>query len=133
MIFSESGKILENVGGYSDWVRREGLLVKSEKILNKERENLDVRKSRDTETNSSVTIESKKNKISYKSQRELQNLPKSIEKLEVKKSSLEILISAPDFYNNENLIIQKTLKDLGVLQAKLDTLYQRWEELESLK
>ena len=80
-----------------------------------------------------MTIESKKNKISYKSQRELQNLPKSIEKLEVKKSSLEILISAPDFYNNENLIIQKTLKDLGVLQAKLDTLYQRWEELESLK
>ena len=60
-------------------------------------------------------------------------MPKSIEKLEKKKNSLEILISAPDFYNNENLMIQKTLKDLSDLQAKLDINYQRWEELENLK
>ena len=76
---------------------------------------------------------SKKGKISYKEERELQNLPKSIEKLEKKKNSLEILISAPDFYNNENLMIQKTLKDLSDLQDKLDVNYKRWEELENLK
>lgn len=133
MVFSESGSVVEYVGGYSDWVRKGGSLSESEKISKKDKGNSSKIKSRDNEANSSLRNETKKEIISYKEQRELQNLPKSIEKLEAKKSSLEILISASDFYNNENLIIQKTLKDLSDLQTKLDTTYQRWEELENLK
>ena len=133
MIFSESGKVVEYVGGYSDWVRKGGSLSESEKILKKDKGNSSKIKSRDSEANTSLSIETKKEIISYKEQRELQNLPKSIEKLEATKNSLEKLISASDFYNNENLMIQKTLKDLSDLQTKLDTTYQRWEELENLK
>ena len=133
MVFSESGSVVEYVGGYSDWVRKGGSLSESEKISKKDKGNSSKIKSRDNEANSSLRNETKKEIISYKEQRELQNLPKSIEKLEAKKSSLEILISASDFYNNENLMIQKTLKDLSDLQTKLDTTYQRWEELENLK
>ncbi len=80
-----------------------------------------------------MVLSQKKLKYPTKRNRELQNLPKSIEKLEKKKNSLEILISAPDFYNNENLMVQKTLKDLSDLQDKLDVNYKRWEELENLK
>ena len=103
------------------------------KRLKKGKEDSNKTNSQDLKANSSIGIESKKVKISYKEDRELQNLPKSIEKLEKKKNSLEILISAPDFYNNENLMIQKTLKDLSDLQDKLDVNYKRWEELENLK
>ena len=133
MIFSESGKVVEYVGGYSDWVRKGGSLFESEKISKKDKGNSSKIKARDNEANSSLSIETKKEIISYKEQRELQNLPKSIEKLEATKNRLEKLISASDFYNNENLMIQKTLKDLSDLQTKLDTTYQRWEELENLK
>ena len=102
-------------------------------ILKKDKVDSSKIKSGGNEANSSLHIETKKNKISHKEQRELQNLPKSIEKLEAAKNSLEILISASDFYNNENLMIQKILKDLSDLQDKLDITYQRWEELENLK
>ena len=133
MVFSESGSVVEYVGGYSDWVRKGGSLSESEKISKKDKGNSSKIKSRDNEANSSLRNETKKEIISYKEQRELQNLPKSIEKLEATKNRLEKLISASDFYNNENLMIQKTLKDLSDLQTKLDTTYQRWEELENLK
>ena len=133
MIFSEHGKVVEYVGGYSDWVRKGGVLLESKKIIKKAKGDVIERVSGDIESNSSPLTETKKRKISYKEQRELQNLPKSIEKLEATKDSLEILISASDFYNNENLIIQKTLKDLSDLQTKLDMIYKRWEELENLK
>ena len=133
MIFSEHGKVVECVGGYSDWVRKGGVLLESKKIIKKDKGDLKERVSGDIESNSSPLTETKKRKISYKEQRELQNLPKSIEKLEATKDSLEILISASYFYNNENLIIQKTLKDLSDLQTKLDMIYKRWEELENLK
>ena len=133
MIFSESGKVVEYVGGYSDWVRKGGSLSESEKISKKDKGNSSKIKARDNDTNTSLGIETKKEIISYKEQRELQNLPKSIEKLEATKNRLEKLISASDFYNNENLMIQKTLKDLSDLQTKLDTTYQRWEELENFK
>ena len=133
MIFSESGKVEEYVGGYSDWVKKGGSLLGSEKVLKKDKEDSSKRNSQDIKVNSPIGTVSKKGKISYKEERELQNLPKSIEKLEKKKNSLEILISAPDFYNNENLMVQKILKDLSDLQAKLDINYQRWEELENLK
>ena len=133
MIFSEHGKVVECVGGYSDWVRKGGVLLESKKIIKKAKGDVIERVFGDIESNSSPLTETKKRKISYKEQRELQNLPKSIEKLEATKDSLEILISASDFYNNENLIIQKTLKDLSDLQTKLDMIYKRWEELENLK
>jgi ATP-binding cassette subfamily F protein uup len=133
MIFSESGKVEEYVGGYSDWVKKGGSLLGSEKVLKKDKEDSSKRNSQDIKVNSPIGTVSKKGKISYKEERELQNLPKSIEKLEKKKNSLEVLISAPDFYNNENLMVQKILKDLSDLQAKLDINYQRWEELENLK
>ena len=133
MVFSESGSVVEYVGGYSDWVRKGGSLSESENISKKDKGDSSKIKSRGNESNSSLRIETKKEIISYKEQRELQNLPKSIEKLEARKNSLEKLISASDFYNNENLMIQKTLKDLSDLQTKLDTTYQRWEELENLK
>jgi ATP-binding cassette subfamily F protein uup len=133
MIFSEFGKVEEYVGGYSDWIKKGGSLLGSEKDLKKGKEDSNKTNSQDLKANSSIGIESKKVKISYKEDRELQNLPKSIEKLEKKKNSLEILISSPDFYNNENLMVQKTLKDLSDLQDKLDINYKRWEELENLK
>jgi len=104
MIFSESGKVEEYVGGYSDWVKKGGSLLGSEKVLKKDKEDSSKRNSPDLKVNSPIGTELKKGKISYKEERELQNLPKSIEKLEKKKNSLEILISAPGFYNNENLM-----------------------------
>ena len=73
MVFSESGSVVEYVGGYSDWVRKGGSLSESENISKKDKGDSSKIKSRGNESNSSLRIETKKEIISYKEQRELQN------------------------------------------------------------
>jgi ABC transport system ATP-binding/permease protein len=133
MAFSESGLVTECVGGYSDWVKKRGSTIGLEKVLKKKKQDSNNNKSINSKNNPDENIESKKDKISYKEQRELNSLPSAIEKLEKKKKKLEELISSPNFYSEENLTINETLKDLSDLQTTLDIAFERWEELEDMK
>ena len=72
----------------------------------------------------------KKKKLSYKDQRELENLPALIEELESRQGELETQISAPDFYQQEHTVTDAVLEDLAALQEELEQAYARWEELE---
>jgi ATP-binding cassette subfamily F protein uup len=70
-------------------------------------------------------------KLSYNDQRELQQLPALIEQAESKQQLLEAQIAEPDFYQGEHQAVQQVLRELGELQAGLESLYERWAELES--
>ncbi|MBE9526342.1 MAG: ATP-binding cassette domain-containing protein [Proteobacteria bacterium] len=116
LVFEEDG-INEYVGGYDDWLRQ--------------------RKQPDTE-NSSKAAELKSNKkiqpaikLSYKEQRELDELPNKIEKLENEQSDLEAVIAEPEFYQQEQKIINAKLADLETVNKKLEIVYARWDALES--
>ena len=69
--------------------------------------------------------------MSYKDQRELEQLPGLIERSEIRQAELEAQIAAADFYQGDHQQVQQVLGQLTSLQAELEILYQRWGELES--
>ena len=122
VVFEEDGQTREYVGGYSDWVRQGHQLA--------ETENIAVAEARKHETNDRRKTISKK-KLSYKEQRELDQLPGEIELLESNISTLQSEIASPDFYSNDSEHVQKTLSKLGEIEGLLEQRVERWGELQS--
>ena len=71
-------------------------------------------------------------KLSYKIQKELDELPGLIEKLDARVEEIEARMSAADFYQQEHSVTQATIDLLGSTRAELDEAYSRWEELEGV-
>jgi len=122
VVFEDDGRAKEYVGGYSDWVRHGHQLAETENIAAAEarkRETAERRKNRN------------KTKLSYKDQRELDQLPGEIEKLESGIATLQSQIADPSFYSQDNDNVQATLRDLSSAEALLEQHIERWSELEN--
>ncbi len=124
IVFEEDGKLQEYAGGYSDWARRGHKLAETDSPFEVER-----RKRQAAE------IRRKKNatKLSYKDQRELDQLPEEIETIESAIAELQRRIAAPDFYSQDAETVQEQLKTLKDTESLLEQRIERWGELESLK
>ena len=72
-------------------------------------------------------------KLSFKLQRELESLPALMEQLEQDIEALQSIISGPDFYAQEQKTVNEKLKTLSDKEGLLESYFERWEELESLK
>ena len=70
-------------------------------------------------------------KLSYKDQRELESLPKTIEKLESELDALQSEMSKPDFYQQDKTEIIKVQSALEKKKFSLEQAYARWEEIEA--
>lgn len=130
-IFAGDGKIDEQIGGYSEWYERGGRLATeriSENFLQP------VGKGATPAPAPQVNNEpaKKKKKLSYKLQRELDELPKKIEKSEGKMQELQTLTGAADFYSKDASYVSEKLDEMEALQAQLDEMEGRWLELEEL-
>jgi len=73
-----------------------------------------------------------KKKLSFKEQQELDKLPELIGELETEQAELNRQISAPEFYKKDQAVVAKTLDELKQVDAKLEQVYKRWDELEAL-
>ena len=122
IVFEEDGRAKEYVGGYSDWVRYGHALAETEKFAM-------------AEAKKQATVERRKNKtktkLSYKEQRELDQLPTEIEQQEAKISELQATIADPAFYAQDNSVVQTALQELSNAEALLEQRVERWGELES--
>lgn len=128
--FDGDGNISESIGGYSDWINKGGTLLKAgSDQLN------EAPGDKDSILPQTLNkpVPAKKPRLSYKDQRELDILPERIEDLERRQGVLENLISENDFYKGEPDLVRTTLKELADIQDTLQTIYQRWEELESMR
>ena len=72
-------------------------------------------------------------KLSYKEQRELEQLPQLLEELETKITALQAEIADPAFFQQAHDITDAKLKALADTEAELETAFLRWEELEEKK
>ena len=72
-------------------------------------------------------------KLSYKEQRELEQLPQLLEELETKITVLQAEIADPAFFQQAHDITDAKLKALADTEAELETAFLRWEELEEKK
>ena len=115
LVFEGDGVINQYVGGYDDWLRQRDPLPQSTATVT-----ANVR----TKTAPPAT------KLSYKDQRELTELPQKIESLETNIKDISLKMSAPEFYQSERTLIEKTEQQLTAYQTELNDCYQRWELLE---
>lgn len=126
LVFEEEGQIQEYIGGYSDWANR----GKELKIADTQDHPSGHIVDHDTTLQAKKTP---KSKLSYKFQRELDALPKLIDKLETELAILQEQTGNPDFYNQLFTETQPILDSLEEKQHTLDTASERWVELEEMK
>jgi len=117
LVFEGNGNINQYIGGYDDWLRQR----KTEQPASSQQP---------SKVQAKTATASKK--LSYKDQRELENLPLEIENLETQIAEISELISQPDFYKGDRTETAKTETSLSELQQQLSHCYERWESLENL-
>ncbi len=126
MVFEGDGAVSQYVGGYRDWVARGGALLAKEEGTESPRS---VTAAGDPDRTAQAAPVVKK--LSYKNQRELEQLPEQIERLELQQQEVERQIGDPSFYQGEQQAINRVLEQHRQLLADLEALYERWDELEA--
>lgn len=128
-VFDGNGNIEEQVGGYSDWEQRTQQTQPLKSVAPKKAEENKGGGSNETV----VKAETKKpKKLSYKLQRELDELPVKIEKLELQRDALVAETSQNDFYQKDTDYVTQKLAELQTVEEELDACEERWLELEEM-
>lgn len=121
-VYKGNGEFEEHIGAYSDYTAE--MLKNSKKLQPK------ATASEKTK----VQVEKSKIKLSYSEQRELNNLPSKVEKLELKVSELQTALADPELYQEKNAKQLKSLTQrVQEIEKELSASYERWERLEALK
>ena len=119
MVFEGGGRVEEYVGGYADWIRqRSAPRVETPAAAPARDDAAPTRR------------ESPRKKLSYKEQREFDELPPRIEALETEQATLTARVASPEFYKEPAATIATVLARLETLPADLDACYKRWTELD---
>jgi ATP-binding cassette subfamily F protein uup len=137
LVFEGEGRVREYVGGYEDWIRQGGsakLLGVAESKSGKSELNSAVVKpvAEAPEAPAPAPAEAgAKKKLSYKLQRELEALPGQIDAVEQQIAQVQEEVGSAAFYQRPIGETSAVLARLEALQAELDTLVERWAELEA--
>jgi len=121
IVFEDHGVVREYVGGYTDWLRQGHALAEVENPRASGGGQAARRASQ---------LAAKPKKLSYKEQRELDQLPQQIEQLETQVDALLEKISAGDFYAQDHAATAPVLHEYGESQQALEQAMERWTELE---
>lgn len=117
-VFEGVGRVQEYVGGYADWKR-----YVASKPTAVEKVKVEVKP---VETPRAKTTQ----KLSFKEQRELNELPVRIETLEAEIAALTEASNDPAFYQQTPQAVADALAKLAGLNAELEVAYKRWGELD---
>lgn len=132
-LFEGEGHLNKYVGGFFDakqqqanfWARK----ATEEQAKAKKSEPL----KEESAVKNDRTSKPKSVKLSYKEQRELEQLPQLLEELETKITILQAEIADPAFFQQSHDITDAKLKALSDAEAELEKAFLRWEELEEKK
>lgn len=123
LVFEADRGVQEYVGGYHDWVKRGRALIETDVPD-------ELRATQKTQNQNQLDNENKPRKLSYKLQRELDELPALIENLENDIDYLQTQIAQPSFYDQDYEETRDVLDTLSKKQSELDAAMVRWVELE---
>jgi len=127
LVFEGDGKVKEYAGGYDDYVRQRAEADVSKSVPSKP----DRKSAAGNRTGNQSPGESQKAGLSYKEQRELDALTKTIHTLEQEQNDHHTAMAAPDFFKNGGAEIAQAKSRLETIEQELTALYARWEELEA--
>ena len=132
-LFEGEGRLNKYVGGFFDAKQQQANFWASkaaeEQVKAKKNEAL----KEESVVKNDRTSKPKSVKLSYKEQRELEQLPQLLEELETKITVLQAEIADPAFFQQAHDITDAKLKELADTEAELETAFLRWEELEEKK
>lgn len=123
LVLKGDGSVHEFVGDYDDWLRFD----QANKIV----EPAQASKSPTSEVPRQQRPE-RPRKMSHRELKELESLPSVLEQLEAEHASRVESMSSPEFYKRDPEDIKRAQFELQSLEEKIQTMYQRWEELEEL-
>jgi len=132
--FEGRGNVLEYVGGYDDWLRQGGQWTQADELpaAAAAAPAIEPKKVEVAEVASSKAPVKLK-KLSYKFQKEFDELPKKIEVIEKQLNELQAVTTANDFYSQAATVVEQKLQELAKLQQQLDDCFERWAELEDMQ
>ncbi|HWR72936.1 MAG TPA: ATP-binding cassette domain-containing protein, partial [Nitrospirota bacterium] len=123
LVLEGDGTVAEYVGGYDDWLRQSRRTPEEPPVAVKAEEKKEpVRPA-----------SAKQRKLTFKEQKELDELPKRIEELEAEVQKLHATMADPAFYRESGNKVASTTTRLENAEKELAAVYERWEELEAVK
>ncbi len=148
LVFEGDGRLSEYVGGYEDWLRQRSRAQAESARLAKPAKSAQSQSSQSAQSSpSGVNGRDKtappaaakggdqdalrRDKLSFKEQRELDALPARIESLETELESLQARMGEGAFYQQSGTVIAQARERLADLEAELVHAYARWELLEA--
>ena len=135
LVIDEHGNVEEQAGSFSDWEARGGTLlstVDEARIVikaAKQSHQLDNKGHHPKEHHAAKPAPQKR-KLSYKEQRELDELPELIASLEEQQAELESKTGSANFFNGDPNEVGKTMEQLAQVGESLDNALERLIELE---
>jgi ATP-binding cassette subfamily F protein uup len=117
------GRWKEYVGGYSDWERVRDAAPAAAAARKGE--------AKPVAAAPAEAAAAKGKKLSYKEQRELEELPLLIAKLEDEQTALNLALSDPDFYKKTPAEAKRLNERNAQIETELMAALERWEQIES--
>ena len=119
LVLEGNGQIGEYVGGYTDWLRQKPAAAAA----------VQAAAAKPGLTRNDPPMPAKK-KLSFKDQRELEQLPLRIESLEASIAQHGAAMNDPEFFKQHAKAITEVNDSVAKLQAELEKAYARWAELD---
>jgi ATP-binding cassette subfamily F protein uup len=121
LVFEGGGRIAEYVGGYADWLAQRSTVVEEKAAPTPEEAPKPRGKSE------------RPRKFLNREQRELDELPGVIERLEAEHAEIAAKLADPATYQREPESVPRLQAELADNEARAHAAYARWEELEVLR
>jgi len=123
LVLEGNGQIGEYIGGYTDWLRQRPNAATAVAAA--------AAKPGLIRNEPAPAAATPKRKLSFKDQRELEQLPARIEQLETAIAAHGEAMTAPEFFKQDSATITKANEAVAKLQAELEVAYARWSELDA--
>jgi ATP-binding cassette subfamily F protein uup len=127
LVLAGQGRIIETVGGYSDWARASGQVAQSPAKSKPPKDKGDSGSAGEKPATDRVR------RRTWKEGQELEALPVRIEELETRQAELHELMADPAFYQETGDRVSAAKAELEAVGDELSRSYERWEELDSLR
>jgi ATP-binding cassette subfamily F protein uup len=127
--FEGSGKLVEYVGGYADWVRAKQYQAS---VAAKPASAIPTSAILTKPATQPAEKSKPKNKLSYKDARELEELPGRIEALEREQGEITVQLADGVIYRNDAQRAKQLQMRGEEIEAELEATMIRWEALEKL-
>ena len=127
-VFDGKGNIDEYIGGYQDYL----LQRPDQKVVDQKSDVKKAQAKAEAAASAPIAAPTKKVKLSYKDQRELDQLPAEIEALETEQTELNAKLADGSWFVQDAAAATKASERLAEIDELLLEKLDRWTELEAL-